>query len=146
MNSLSIDSLLNNVIPDFERDCLSEYYPSKSEAKTLVFNTSNDRLRTNLLCLREGVERNELDPLLDLIRGEMAELEAMEEALKMKTYYEELRIKTMTKKNSDSEDLSKMKMGKSTLKSIFTTKKNEEVVAELEKAIETVKTRLPSLF
>lgn len=61
------------------------------------------------------------------------------EALNQREKYENLKLKTLEKQKSETEDLHKLVSGKKTLKSMFTKKTKEEEIAELEKTIAAVR-------
>jgi glutamyl-tRNA reductase len=116
---------------------LAEYDAGKGELKD-VFSVPNADLKELVERMKDTTTANELEGLYELIRTEIKEVEAIGDSLSMKAHYEDLRQKAIAKQKSENEEIAKLKMGKSTFKSLFTTKKPEEVIDGMQKNVDAV--------
>lgn len=132
-----VDNLVAQIFPQFEKMCLTEYDQGRGQLKE-VFHNASPKLTEKIARLREPGWKNELEGVLEMLRSEIREVEGMNDALNTKTLFEELRQKAIAKQKTDNEEMNKIKMGKSTFKSLFTTKKTDEVVADIQKVIDNV--------
>jgi hypothetical protein len=118
------------------------YYPPQAPVKTLIFGKAetNERIKDDLLFLRDQGCKNDWEVVLNLLRAEVRELEAMEDAFRMKAHYEGLKAKAMATQKECNDDLQALRSGKKTLKSFLSTKKNDEIMTDLQRTIDHVLT------
>jgi len=119
---------------EYEKNCTAEYTGNK-ESK-FVFNQPNNlKLTSTISKLRESAKKDSLEKIHEFIKQESYEIGSFLEAISMREKYDTYRTKTQEKQKSETSDLQKIIGGKTTFKTIFSTKSKEEEISSLEKQI-----------
>lgn len=124
----------NMCMVEYEKNCTAEYTGNKENK--FIFNQPNNlKLSNTLTKLKEAAQRDSLEKIYEFIKQESYEISAFAEAISMRDKYEGYRAKTQERQKSETADLQKIIGGKSTFKTIFSTKSKEEDISSLEKQI-----------
>jgi len=130
----SFHEFQNLLMVEYEKTMLLEYSQNKEDFH--VFKTPSSQ---NLNILTEKInidgKRQSLESLFELIKLEDKEVKSMLEAINAKEKYEGLKMKSIEKKKNETQELQNILAGKTTLKTVFSSKSKDEHAAVIEKSI-----------
>ncbi|CAD8135813.1 unnamed protein product [Paramecium octaurelia] len=135
----NMNLLLDYLMPEYEKNCLTEYVVNPENK--LVFVQHNTELYQQY---RAANEKSALDNFALAIKIETRDIDAVLEAIQSRDKYEQIKQNYLTKLCSLSNDKKDIENGKTTLKSLFNSNK-EELIQKTQQQIDNISKEIEQL-
>ncbi|CAD8077097.1 unnamed protein product [Paramecium sonneborni] len=135
----NMNLLLDYLMPEYEKNCLTEYVVNPENK--LVFVQHKAELYQQY---RAANEKSALDNFALSIKIETRDIDAILEAISCKEKYEQIKQSYLTKLCNLSNEKKDIENGKTTLKSLFNSNK-EEIIQKTQQQIDNVQKEIEQL-
>ncbi|CAD8139100.1 unnamed protein product [Paramecium pentaurelia] len=135
----NMNLLLDYLMPEYEKNCLTEYVVNPENK--LVFVQHNTELYQQY---RTANEKSAIDNFALSIKIETRDIDAVLEAIQSRDKYEQIKQNYLTKLCSLSNEKKDIENGKTTLKSFFNSNK-EEFIQKTQQQIDNVQKEIEQL-
>ncbi|CAD8054840.1 unnamed protein product [Paramecium sonneborni] len=135
----NMNLLLDYLMPEYEKNCLTEYVVNPENK--LVFVQHNAELYQQY---RAANEKSSIDNFALSIKIETRDIDAIIEAIQCKEKYEQIKQNYLSKLCSLSNEKKDIENGKTTLKSLFNSNK-EEFIQKTQQQIDNVQIEIEQL-
>jgi len=132
-----LNFFLSFLLPEYEKNCLSEYLGGNIDEGKIIFSDGTDNKMASLKQnMKEFFGKSEYSSLYEMIKFELGEIHAFNETYHSKEYFEGLKHKAISKAKDQQSEMSKVQQGKTTLKTLFSKKSKEENAQGMQQKIE----------